>query len=95
MKTIKFRASWVDPGSYGLVKAKEVEFSLGLGPCGRIVTSLEYRISGEFLTVIQTSYPIGAEKAIMGRTVWLNSSREIKEFIYKITDIHGRIVTTS
>lgn len=33
------------------------EFSLGLGPCGRVVTELTYSVSPEFLTITQKSYP--------------------------------------
>lgn len=51
----KFRASWVDPNSYGLVKAKELTFELGLGPCGRHVVSLGVAITDDLLTIKQWS----------------------------------------
>lgn len=54
-KSIKFNASWVDPGSYGLVKARTVVFELGLGPCGRHVTDLSHTINEGLLTVTQWS----------------------------------------
>lgn len=54
-KSIKFRASWVDPNSYGLVKAKEITFEHGLGPCGRHVVSLAYEVTEELLTIRQWS----------------------------------------
>lgn len=54
-KSIKFNASWVDPGSYGLVKARTVVFELGLGPCGRHVTELHHTINDGLLTVTQWS----------------------------------------
>lgn len=87
MKTIKFRASWVDPGSYGLVKAKEVVFEHGLGPCGRVVTHLHCTITEDLLTVTQWSYDPALK--------WWQDRREIKVFTYKMADVHGRIVTTS
>lgn len=54
-KSVKFRASFVQPESFGLLKVKEVEFKLGLGPCGRHVTELSYSISGDLLTIVQRS----------------------------------------
>lgn len=87
LKAIRFRASWVDPGSYGLVKAKEVEFKLGLGPCGLVVTALWAKVDGEILTITQHAYD--------PKLKWWQDRREIKEFSYKMSDVHGRIVTTS
>jgi hypothetical protein len=55
VKAIKFSASWVDPGSYGLVKNRQVVFELGLGPCGRHVVDLAHTISEGLLTVTQWS----------------------------------------
>ncbi len=83
-KSVVFHASWPDPGSYGLIKAREVEFKHGLGPCGRIVTRLSVHIEGQFLKVSQTS-------VLPGHRWWKDRS-EIKEFVYKITDVHGQIV---
>lgn len=54
-KLIKFRASWVDPNSYGLVKAKEITFELGLGPCGRHVVDLAFEVTDDLLTIKQWS----------------------------------------
>uniref|UniRef100_A0AAU6VZR8 Uncharacterized protein n=1 Tax=Pseudomonas phage Ghual01 TaxID=3138534 RepID=A0AAU6VZR8_9CAUD len=149
IKAIRFRASWPDPGSYGLVKAREIEFKAGLGPCGRVVTHLSYTVSGELLTIKQTSYPpelavsrwleerqfkaslpkdivtggelVSSRFGLFGRQfVWSpveiqraeisESSQkilkefeehhkarrdacEVKTFIYKMSDVHGRIVT--
>lgn len=149
IKAIRFRASWPDPGSYGLVKAREVEFKAGLGPCGRVVTHLSYTVSGELLTIKQTSFPpeladnrwlaeqkfkaslpkdevrggelVSSRFGVFGRQfVWspveilkaeisesskeiLNEFKkyrearrdacEVKTFIYKMADVHGRIVT--
>lgn len=56
-KSVTFRASWVDPGSYGLVKAKELTFALGMGPCGRFVTSLRCEVSTESVLIEQCSQP--------------------------------------
>ena len=138
-------------GSSGLIKAREVEFKLGLGPCGRVVVRLDFSVSEGLLTVTQTSLPpelaenrYQAEKAFRASlpkdtvtggeliaskgglfglgTVYgwspvevlkaeisesskeiLNEFKkyrearqeaiEIKTFIYKMTDVHGRIVT--
>jgi hypothetical protein len=55
IKALKFRASWPDPGSYGLIKAREVIFELGLGPCGKHVLKLAYEVTEDLLTVTQTS----------------------------------------
>lgn len=55
VKALKFNASWVDQGSYGLVKARTVVFELGLGPCGRHVTDLSHTINEGLLTVTQWS----------------------------------------
>jgi hypothetical protein len=55
LKALKFRASWPDPGSYGLIKAREVIFELGLGPCGKHVLKLAYEVDEHLLKVTQTS----------------------------------------
>ncbi|AUV61716.1 hypothetical protein HOS76_gp22 [Pseudomonas phage Henninger] len=55
--SVTFRASWVDPGSYGLVKAKELTFGLGLGPCGRFVTLLRCEVDEHFVKIEQWSQP--------------------------------------
>jgi hypothetical protein len=54
-KSIKFRASWVDPGSYGLVKARECLFELGTGPCGKHVLKLDCEVTEDLLTITQTA----------------------------------------
>ena len=54
-QSLKFRASFVQPESFGLLKVKEVEFKLGLGPCGRHVTSLSHHITADLLTIVQVS----------------------------------------
>jgi hypothetical protein len=53
LKALKFRASWPDPGSYGLIKAREVIFELG--PCGKHVLALAYEVDEHLLKVTQTS----------------------------------------
>uniref|UniRef100_A0AAU6W306 Uncharacterized protein n=1 Tax=Pseudomonas phage Ghuch01 TaxID=3138535 RepID=A0AAU6W306_9CAUD len=151
ISAIRFRASWPEPGSYGLIKAREVEFKMGLGPCGRVVTHLAYTVSGELLTIKQTSYPpeladsrwleerkfkaslpqdiitggeiipvnlglFGFRKSFLRSPVEIQRAEisesskkilkefeehrkarrdacEIKTFIYKMSDVHGRIVT--
>uniref|UniRef100_A0AAU6W3B9 Uncharacterized protein n=1 Tax=Pseudomonas phage Lepni01 TaxID=3138536 RepID=A0AAU6W3B9_9VIRU len=55
IESIKFRSSWVDPNSYGLVKAKEMVFEMGLGPCGRHVTELRYEVDEDLLKISQWS----------------------------------------
>jgi hypothetical protein len=55
LKALKFRASWPDPGSYRLIKAREVIFELGLGPCGKHVLALAYEVDEHLLKVTQTS----------------------------------------
>ncbi|WYW04355.1 hypothetical protein Kurepalu2_00008 [Pseudomonas phage vB_PpuP-Kurepalu-2] len=160
---VKFNASWVDKGSYGLIKARDVEFGLGLGPCGRVVTHLAVEITADHLKVIQTSRlpedvaPPAVDRTIKERLdadrrhrrvypgmktievttgfLWWKKTEEvayptliepkglltdaerdelnaafeaqgkaydawykafeIKEFVYKMQDVHGRIVTTS
>ena len=42
---------------------KEQTWTLGLGPCGREVSALEYEICLYALTIKQTSYPVGFLKA--------------------------------
>lgn len=48
---------------------REHVWQLGLGPCGREVTQLEYAITGAALTIRQRSYPKGyleAQSACLG-----------------------------
>lgn len=54
-QSIKLRASFVQAETFGMLKVKEVEFKLGLGPCGRHVTHLSYDIKDGLLTIIQGS----------------------------------------
>ena len=55
VKQIKFRATWPDAGSYGLIKVREVVFELGLGPCNKHVLHLKHEITSELLTITQTA----------------------------------------
>lgn len=89
-KSIKFRASFTQPDTYGLAKVKEVVFSLGLGPCGRVVTKLDYEILGDLMVIRQTSFPVDTSK--LHQAYGVNS--EIKQFTYKMSDVHGRIEAT-
>lgn len=58
------------------------EFTTGLGPCGLWVSSLSYELSREFLTITQETY--------------LDSTkREVKKFIYLVSEILGRVEATS
>lgn len=52
---IKFKAAV--PENEQLTVIREVEFKLGLGPCGRYVGHLESQIDYHGVTVTQTSYP--------------------------------------
>lgn len=78
-QSIKFTAVGLD----GLIKTT---FELGLGPCGRVVTELYMGCGDKWITIIQTSFPPGFE----GK----QDHREIKEFLYKIRDVRGRIMAT-
>ena len=92
---IKFRASFAEPGSFGLIKAKEVVFQLGLGPCGRFVTALDWNFDKDHLVVMQTSYPEEPPAPPKGWRSWFIEPQqddvEIKTFVYKMSDVHGRI----
>lgn len=85
LQSIKFLASFPKKDSYGLLQVNEVEFKLGLGPCGKHVHNLRYEVSDHLLTIIQRS-------TVPGDSKWFKSV-EIKTFIYKLSDIHGRIET--
>lgn len=128
VQSIKFRASFIQPETYGLAKVKEVEFKLGLGPCGRFVETLAFRVTDGLLVVTQTSYttprphpPFAGQDSLesakeckprwfgfagsqaaydyhMRLYEWIRmaikewrDTEEIKTFVYKMTDIHGRI----
>lgn len=97
-KTLKFRASFAEPGSFGLIKVKEVTFTLGMGPCGRFVTELDWRFDQHYLVIEQTSYPEAPKAASKEWFDWLKdpdvTNREIKTFVYKMSDVHGRITAT-
>lgn len=62
-----------------------VEFSLGLGPCGRHVEELMVEFNKHFLKITQWS---------VDEAVSLDDPREVKDFIYMMSDVRGRIVTT-
>ncbi|WP_449640131.1 hypothetical protein [Pseudomonas sp.] len=89
-KRLKFRASFPQPESYGLLKVTEVVFEHGLGPCGRIVTDLDYEVSETLLVIHQTSFHEGSTR--LSRA--LKDNCEIKTFVYKMTDVQGRIEAT-
>ena len=55
VKAVKFRATFPKAESYGLHQVKEVEFKLGLGPCGRHVIDLAYAIHDDLLKITQSS----------------------------------------
>ena len=57
------------------------EFSLGLGPCGRVASRLWYRVEPDFLHITQESFETDGQVP------------EFKEFTYRIMDIMGRIET--
>uniref|UniRef100_UPI004056FF02 hypothetical protein n=1 Tax=Pseudomonas hormoni TaxID=3093767 RepID=UPI004056FF02 len=64
-------------------RVERCEFSLGLGPCGRTVTGLWFCANGDFLTIIQEcALPSEGES-------------EVKEFVYLIREITGRVEVTS
>lgn len=64
--------------------ASQVEFKLGLGPCGRYVDHLESQIDYHGITITQTSYPEDFGHVFnTWRTLQENWSRE-----YRL--IHGR-----
>lgn len=86
LKSVVFHASFPEPERFGLMKTTKVIFELGIGPCGLNVVNLKAEIRGDFLVVTQQT----------GKDVFCGMVKgsEIKEFIYKIADIHGRIVTT-
>lgn len=50
IQSIKFPVNFWDRGDY---RVAVTQFSLGLGPCGKIAESLEYTLTGDFLTIIQ------------------------------------------
>ncbi|QNJ57442.1 hypothetical protein [Pseudomonas phage Waldo5] len=62
-----------------------VEFSVGLGPCGRHVEELMVEFNKHFLKITQWS---------VDELGMLDDPSEIKDFIYMMSDIRGRIVTT-
>lgn len=55
VQSIKIRASFPQPESFGILRVKDVEFKLGLGPCGRHVTHLSHSIKDDLLTIVQES----------------------------------------
>jgi len=67
----------------GRPSAVETEFVLGDGPCGRHVDSLEVTFNRSFLLVSQGTLPVDDHDVY-----------QIKEFLYKMEDIRGRIVVT-
>ena len=76
------------PGSTGLRdretdrRYERCEFALGRGPCGLWVSELRYALNSEFLTITQEALPDSA-------------GSEVKEFIYLVSEITGRIEVTS
>lgn len=50
IKSIKFPAKFVQNCD---TVVKQAVFSLGLGPCGKVVKSLEWTLTRDFLTIIQ------------------------------------------
>lgn len=126
---IRFRASFIQPDTFGLAKVKEVVFESDvMGPCGRYVGSLRYQVTDAHLFIVQRSYPNSGEdwddlvlrsylrmeatrprwfrkgppkeiheqacesyyQNVKARDEWQDSV-EIKSFVYKMSDIHGRI----
>lgn len=64
------------------VSVERCDFSLGVGPCGRTVTALWYHVDGDVLTITQEcALPSEGES-------------EVKNFIYLLREISGRIVAT-
>lgn len=64
-------------------RIERCEFSLGLGPCGRTVTGLWYQVDTDFLTITQEC-GLPSEGKV-----------EVKNFIYLIREISGRVAATS
>ncbi|QZA71323.1 hypothetical protein ALEA_10 [Pseudomonas phage ALEA] len=136
VESLKLRASFTQPETYGLSKCATVEFSRGLGPCGRWVSKLGYVVDRDLLRITQISFGIDLdakadeflkdirklndeakriEKFGYGDVMAMTLSqqeyehrlvalenlgkecelafrdREFKEFIYKMSDVHGRI----
>ena len=58
------------------------EFALGRGPCGQWVSELRYALNSEFLTITQ-------------ETRFASTDGEVKEFIYLVSEITGRIEVAS
>lgn len=90
VKEVTFKVSRPD-GQYGLHKLADTTFALGLGPCGRWVQHLEVEVTDHLLRIRQHSTEFDITEVLLRKA---NEGYEIKEFIYKIADIHGRIVTT-
>lgn len=65
----------------GMAQPFLTEFALGEGPCGRFVDGLWVEFNKSFLLISQGS--IGDDDLY-----------EVKEFIYKMDDVHGRITVT-
>jgi hypothetical protein len=59
----------------------ETVFELGMGPCGRVVEDLAYAVGDGLLVISQGSR--GSEP----------DDYQLKNFIYKMDDVRGRIVT--
>lgn len=77
------RIHQVDGVEHVVPKHECCEFKMGIGPCGRDVVGLWFKLSRSFLTITQAS-------------VTPNSSDiEHKEFTYLIPEITGRIEATS
>ncbi|WGH28270.1 hypothetical protein 10P302A_gene0010 [Pseudomonas phage 10P302A] len=66
----------------GVGQPQLVEFTLGDGPCGRHVDCLEVYLDKSFIQIVQGS--TGVEQ----------DDYEIKHFLYKMSDVQGRIVVT-
>lgn len=64
-------------------RTEACEFTLGLGPCGRIVEGLWFKLTKDYLIITQESYVESGQLA------------EFKEFTYLVTDITGRIEAVS
>lgn len=64
-------------------RVERCEFSLGIGPCGRTVTGLWYHMDTGFLTILQEC------------AVPKEGYAEVKEFIYLVSEITGRVEVTS
>ncbi|WYW04209.1 hypothetical protein Kallioja_00011 [Pseudomonas phage vB_PpuP-Kallioja] len=84
VQRIKFHASFPEPERYGLMKVTEVVFKLGLGPCGKHVHNLAYEVTDNLLTITQRATELDSVGHWFKRV-------EIKTFVYKLSDIHGRI----